>query len=161
MTYLHFPRTVQIHCKIFLNNASTKIPNYGRTLRLYANIRGLLRDGKHSRYIFMHLPLSEVLMRIMQELRPQDSIPFLRRVSTDLQRTDVAKLLAHVGVPIVEASTSEATPQEVSRPPTRRPSIVPVSALPDETTFTPRDHTFIKTTFGKREFTATFKLECL
>jgi len=101
-------------------------------------------------------------MKILQELRPQESIPFLRRVSTDLQRTDVTKLLAHVGVPIAEAPASEAVPQEeVSRPPTPRPSIVPVPTLPDETTFTPRDHTFIRTTFGKREFMATFNPECL
>lgn len=36
----------------------------------------------------------------------------------------------------------------------RRPSIT----IPDDTSFIPRDHTFIKTTFGKREFTTTAKL---
>ncbi|KAL4065848.1 Pkinase-domain-containing protein [Scleroderma citrinum] len=84
----------------------------------------------------------------LKELRPQDSIPFLRRVSTDLQRKDVSKLLAHINLPVAETSAPEATPQE-EVPSRRRPSIVPVTPLSDDTPFTPRDHTFIKIMFGK------------
>ncbi|KAG6332197.1 hypothetical protein ID866_6890 [Astraeus odoratus] len=84
----------------------------------------------------------------LKDLRPQDSIPFLRRVSTDLHKADVTKLLAHVDVPIIEAPASESASQELPTPVKRRPSITPTS-LPDDTSFTPLDHTFIKTTFAK------------
>ena len=88
---------------------------------------------------------------VHQELRPQDSIPFLRRVSTDLQKTDIAKVLANIDSPIDEAPPPE--------PPAREePSVLQqsfpfgsISPLPDDTQFSPRDHTFVKTIFGKRK----------
>lgn len=87
----------------------------------------------------------------LKELRPQDSIPFLRRVSTDLQKTDAAKLLAQIGSPIVERLVSEIPAREESPNPSskRRPSLKPISPLPEDTCFNPRDHSFVKTTFGK------------
>ena len=84
----------------------------------------------------------------LQELRPQDSIPFLRRVSTDLQKTDVAKVLAHIDAPIKEAPSSEPPTGEE---PQQSVTFGPVSPLPDDTPFSPRNHTFVKTIFGKRK----------
>ncbi|KAG1860705.1 hypothetical protein DFJ58DRAFT_657665 [Suillus subalutaceus] len=79
----------------------------------------------------------------LKELRPQDSIPFLRRVSTDLQKTDVA-FLASMDINRIESPFSVASVQEeTSKSPRRR-----LSSGPD-TPFTPRDHSFIKTTFEK------------
>ncbi|KAH7890826.1 hypothetical protein F5I97DRAFT_1975393 [Phlebopus sp. FC_14] len=87
----------------------------------------------------------------LKELRPQDSIPFLRRVSADLQKTDIAKLLVAVDTPILESPTSEITAQESSRSPTdrRKLSFGPTSPMSDDPLFSPRDHSFVKTTFGK------------
>ena len=87
-----------------------------------------------------------------QELRPQDSIPFLRRVSTDLQKTDVAKVLANIDSPIKEAPSSDPPAGEEPSIPQRGLSFGHVSPLPEETSFSPRDHTFVKTIFGKREY---------
>ncbi|KAI6114854.1 Pkinase-domain-containing protein [Pisolithus croceorrhizus] len=87
----------------------------------------------------------------LKELRPQDSIPFLRRVSVDLQKTDAAKLLAQISSRIVETPVPEILAQEESpKPPSKRhPSLGPISPLPEDTSFNPRDHSFAKTTFGK------------
>lgn len=90
----------------------------------------------------------------LKELRPQDSIPFLRRVSTDLQKTDVAYVasmsmdITRIESPFSVASVQEEPPKSPGR---RRLSSGPSSpiSLPDDTSFTPRDHSFIKTTFGK------------
>ncbi|KAG2075689.1 Pkinase-domain-containing protein [Suillus decipiens] len=91
----------------------------------------------------------------LKDLRPQDSIPFLRRISTDFQKTEVA-YLASMDINRVESPFSESVAsvqEEPSKSPRRRLSSElssPIS-LPDDTPFTPRDHSFIKTTFGKRE----------
>ncbi|KAI6126396.1 hypothetical protein EV401DRAFT_1885559 [Pisolithus croceorrhizus] len=81
----------------------------------------------------------------------KDSIPFLRRVSVDLQKTDAAKLLAQISSPIVETPVPEILAQEeLPKPPSKRhPSLGPISPLPEDTSFNPRDHSFAKTTFGK------------
>lgn len=85
---------------------------------------------------------------VHQELRPQDSIPFLRRVSADLQKTDAAKVLAQINSPIMEApSTGPLTAEEPS--PQQNVSFGPVSPLPDDTPVSPRNHNFVKTIFGK------------
>lgn len=89
----------------------------------------------------------------LKDLRPQDSIPFLRRISTDFQKTEVA-YLASMDINRVESPFSESVAsvqEEPSKSPRRRLSrelSSPIS-LPDDTPFTPRDHSFIKTTFGK------------
>ncbi|KAF8141536.1 hypothetical protein EV363DRAFT_22474 [Boletus edulis] len=85
----------------------------------------------------------------LKELRPQDSIPFLRRVSTDLQKTDVAKLLAHIDSPIKEVPLSEPPTAEEPSITQQGLSFGPISPLPDDTSFSPRGHTFVKTIFGK------------
>ncbi|CAL1715053.1 unnamed protein product [Somion occarium] len=81
-----------------------------------------------------------------KDLRPQDSIPFLRRVSADMQKSEAIRYLAQIEMPDPNRSTPEhrqrldsATP---SSPPRRR-----LSNDPDS--ISPREHSFVKTTFGK------------
>ncbi|KAG9313050.1 Pkinase-domain-containing protein [Chiua virens] len=85
----------------------------------------------------------------LKELRPQDSIPFLRRVSADLQKTDVAKVLAQVESPIMETPSSEPGAGHEASAPQQSLPFVPSSPIPDDTSFSPRNHTFVKTIFGK------------
>ncbi|KAG0709376.1 hypothetical protein DFH29DRAFT_1027639 [Suillus ampliporus] len=87
----------------------------------------------------------------LKELRPQDSIPFLRRVSTDVQKIDIA-YLASMDTSRLDSPVSVASVQEEpSMSPRCRVSSGPTSpmSLPEDTPFTPRDHSFITTTFGK------------
>ncbi|KAG8221003.1 Pkinase-domain-containing protein [Butyriboletus roseoflavus] len=85
----------------------------------------------------------------LKELRPQDSIPFLRRVSADLQKTDAAKVLAQINSPIMEAPSSEPPMAEEPSVPQQNVPFGPASPLPDDTPVPPRNHTFVKTIFGK------------
>lgn len=87
---------------------------------------------------------SPLALTVIQELRPQDSIPFLRRVSVELARSEAGRSLSvdtrrgalldspRIGDDFL--SRSPATPQ------------VPLS--PDSVEGS-RQHSFIKTTFGK------------
>ena len=94
------------------------------------------------------------VLQQLQELRPQDSIPFLRRVSADMQRSEVIRYLADI-----DKQPSEPAPSE------RRMSLVQISkpvsspAIPiinsGEVGFSPREHSFVKTTFGKRKLPPT------
>ena len=82
-----------------------------------------------------------------KEIRPQDSIPFLRRVSADLQKSEAIKYLAKIEMHErheVERSTPEGTPPVagVAQVIQRRLSNDAIS---------PREHSFVKTTFSKRE----------
>ena len=76
-----------------------------------------------------------------KEIRPQDSIPFLRRVSADLQKSEAIKYLAKIEMAEPERSTPEGTPS-ITAPIHRRLSNDAIS---------PRDHSFVKTSFGKRK----------
>ncbi|KAF9482547.1 Pkinase-domain-containing protein [Pholiota conissans] len=82
----------------------------------------------------------------LKELRPQDSIPFLRRVSTDLHKQDAVHYLAQLDIPDSPISGSPAG--QIS-PIARRTSAASVRPL-DNNDFAPRDHSFVKTTFSKR-----------
>ncbi|THH32473.1 hypothetical protein EUX98_g1723 [Antrodiella citrinella] len=83
-----------------------------------------------------------------KDLRPQDSIPFLRRVSADMQKSEAIRYLAQIEMPDPppERTPPEARPRldEVmsGSPPRRR-----LSNDPDP--ISPREHSFVKTTFGK------------
>ncbi|KAF7308545.1 Cell division control protein [Mycena chlorophos] len=79
-----------------------------------------------------------------KELRPQDSIPFLRRVSADLQKSDAARFFAQLDVP---ESPIEGEEHVSSSPPGRRVSFS--SRPPLDTEISSRDHSFVKTTFSK------------
>ncbi|KAJ7224296.1 STE/STE11/cdc15 protein kinase [Mycena pura] len=76
-----------------------------------------------------------------KELRPQDSIPFLRRVSADLQKSEV-RFNAHLEIPDSPVDSEEHVS---SSPPGRRVSF----SRPIETDISPRDHSFVKTSFSK------------
>ncbi|KAF7308778.1 Cell division control protein [Mycena kentingensis (nom. inval.)] len=78
-----------------------------------------------------------------KELRPQDSIPFLRRVSADFQKSDAVRFLSQIDLP---DSPHDSEEQISSSPPGRRISF---SSRPIDTDISPRDHSFVKTTFSK------------
>ncbi|KAI9509766.1 hypothetical protein F5148DRAFT_1282610 [Russula earlei] len=89
-----------------------------------------------------------------KDLRPQDSIPFLRRVSADLQKNDAARhLIANLDPPLPEFARDEVAP---SSSPGRRsfttasPGIpIPEAPQAEPDIFDMREHTFVKTTFSK------------
>ncbi|KAI0953922.1 hypothetical protein AcV7_007316 [Taiwanofungus camphoratus] len=85
-----------------------------------------------------------------KELRPQDSIPFLRRVSADFQKNEAIRHLANIDMPDSDRSTPEQRPRldEIiaGSPPRRRLSNDPESTSPSTS---PREHSFVRTTFGK------------
>lgn len=88
----------------------------------------------------------------MQELRPKDSIPFLRRVSADLQKSEAVRFLSQVDMPdtptVDEHATDETPLHSPPRSPRRRSNS---SARPlADNDISPREHTFVKTTFSKR-----------
>ena len=77
----------------------------------------------------------------LQDLRPQDSIPFLRRVSADLQKSEAFRYLAKIEMPEADRSTPDLPPGSPAR---KRLSS-------DVETISPREHSFVRTTFGKRK----------
>ncbi|CAK5267814.1 unnamed protein product [Mycena citricolor] len=77
------------------------------------------------------------------KLRPQDSIPFLRRVSVDLQKSDAVRFLAQVDM---SESLVDAEGLISSSPPGRRISL---TSRPMDQDIVARDHSFVKTTFSK------------
>jgi serine/threonine protein kinase len=84
-----------------------------------------------------------------QDLRPQDSIPFLRRVSADVQKSEAARYLD-----IIESPTSEqfhGTEEGIGgSPQKRRFSNGPGHRGTTESEpVSPREHTFVRTTFSK------------
>ncbi|KAF8202162.1 hypothetical protein BJ912DRAFT_431034 [Pholiota molesta] len=84
----------------------------------------------------------------LKDLRPQDSIPFLRRVSTDLHKSEVVRYLSQLDIPDspISGSPKRLEGGKIS-PVARRTSAASVRPL--ENDFAPRDHTFVKTTFSK------------
>ncbi|KAJ7180664.1 Pkinase-domain-containing protein [Mycena filopes] len=78
-----------------------------------------------------------------KELRPQDSIPFLRRVSADLQKSEAVRFLAQIDMP--DTPTEE---EHVSGSPPRNRR-VSLSSRPMDQDLHPREHSFVKTTFSK------------
>ncbi|KIM44724.1 hypothetical protein M413DRAFT_25159 [Hebeloma cylindrosporum] len=84
----------------------------------------------------------------LKELRPQDSIPFLRRVSTDLHKSDAVRYLSQLEIPESPISASPKR-DDVGKitPIGRRTSTS--SVRPVENEFSPREHSFVKTTFSK------------
>jgi serine/threonine protein kinase len=89
-----------------------------------------------------------------KELRQQDSIPFLRRVSTDLQKAPaIARYLAQVDVtPRSDGGSSD----EGNKPQMKRNSNATSAGrspfMDNESIMGPREHSFVKTAFGKREY---------
>ncbi|KAL0065795.1 Protein kinase of the Mitotic Exit Network [Marasmius tenuissimus] len=80
-----------------------------------------------------------------KELRPQDSIPFLRRVSADLQKSGAVRYLAQIEMP---DSDHRADDLVSGSPPRRRISNTSMRPSMDSE-ISPREHSFVKTTFSK------------
>ncbi|RDB20820.1 hypothetical protein Hypma_012023 [Hypsizygus marmoreus] len=85
-----------------------------------------------------------------KELRPQDSIPFLRRVSADLQKSEVVRYLSQID--ITESPTTQAFTRVednvYAAPLGKRTSDASILPLADND-ISPREHSFVKTTFSK------------
>lgn len=91
-------------------------------------------------------------LSVIQELRPQDSIPFLRRVSADFQKSDFVRYLSQLDTSdssLVSASPRHKEEFGMISPTGRRTSH---SSVPLDNDISPREHSFVKTTFGKRKF---------
>ncbi|PFH51771.1 hypothetical protein AMATHDRAFT_58237 [Amanita thiersii Skay4041] len=85
-----------------------------------------------------------------KELRPQDSIPFLRRVSADLQRSDAVRLLAQMDMPEPSPKEDVEHPEStVQSPPAEQRFSTKSVRPPGDSEFVPREHSFVKTTFSK------------
>ncbi|KZT71958.1 hypothetical protein DAEQUDRAFT_80217 [Daedalea quercina L-15889] len=100
-----------------------------------------------------------------KDLRPQDSIPFLRRVSADyhVQKADIMRYLAGVQMP--ERPESDRSSPALSSSPDRRSRLdgspaprrlsndpAPRRLSNDPEHVSPREHSFVRTSFGKRKF---------
>ena len=102
-------------------------------------------------------------MDVLKDLRPQDSIPFLRRVSADLQKNGVARhLIANLELDSpVPQYAFDGDMAMLSSSPGHRSFTGSASPVPPEVPqtdadlFEIREHTFVKTTFSKRAFPAT------
>lgn len=91
---------------------------------------------------------------IVQELRQKDSIPFLRRVSTDMHKSSAGAMrtLAQLDIPATEVAPSDDG-LSAMKSPGRRYSNGPASPRPsmrEQDSIVPREHSFVKTHFGKR-----------
>jgi hypothetical protein len=92
-------------------------------------------------------------MFAFQELRPQDSIPFLRRVSADFQKNEFARFLSQLELSESPVSDNRLDDLANGSPPRARrvsSSLFPLNLSQDDDAISPREHTFVKTAFGKR-----------
>ncbi|KAN0138121.1 Protein kinase-like domain containing protein [Lactarius tabidus] len=84
------------------------------------------------------------------DLRPQDSIPFLRRVSADLQKNGVARhLMANLELDSPVPQYTLEKDMAIASP------VPPEVPQTDADLFEIREHTFVKATFSKRTFPST------
>lgn len=99
-------------------------------------------------------------LKYLQELRPQDSIPFLRRVSTDYQKSsDAMRYLSQLGENDVhEEQPISSSPPKHRHSASSQPHRQSASSQPSNSNsnnnsdISPRDHNFVKTTFSKRQW---------
>ncbi|KAH8996588.1 hypothetical protein EDB83DRAFT_2534349 [Lactarius deliciosus] len=95
-----------------------------------------------------------------KDLRPQDSIPFLRRVSADLQKNGAARhLMANLEldsqIPVYAGQQFDGDMAMLSSSPGHRSftgsasPVLPEVPQSEVDLFEIREHTFVKTTFGK------------
>ncbi|KAF8630155.1 hypothetical protein AX15_003105 [Amanita polypyramis BW_CC] len=87
---------------------------------------------------------------IHKELRPQDSIPFLRRVSADLQKSEAVRYISQAEMPGVSSleNVSRSEGSGATQPPIEQARLPSVRQL-GESDISPREHSFVKTTFSK------------
>ena len=84
---------------------------------------------------------------LSQELRPVESIPFLRRVSLDIARSDAGR--SHSLGEKVAPSSPRITESPRDAGGLRSLTLSPTPTSPSSEDFPPRAHSFVKTTFGK------------
>ncbi|KAH9940903.1 Pkinase-domain-containing protein [Epithele typhae] len=85
----------------------------------------------------------------LQVFRRQDSIPFLRRVSADMQKSKVIRYLADIEKQVSDpAPADRRTSFELPSPSVQSTPGRPRMSNSGES-FSPREHSFVKTTFGK------------
>src|SRR5882762_6747248 len=96
-----------------------------------------------------------------QDLRPQDSIQFLRRVSTDFQKSDALHFLSQIDASLVHSSFEDLPRPEMIAgtppPPLSAQRVLHDHAPPDH--MSPNDHSFVKTTFSKCECSTYFIIQ--
>ncbi|KAG6821432.1 hypothetical protein H0H93_010156 [Arthromyces matolae] len=100
--------------------------------------------------LFQH-PWLEHNWGIDKELRPQDSIPFLRRVSADLQKSEFVRYLSQLETP--DFLSADNVGQGGPSPLGRRISDASIRPSPlVDSDISPSEHQFVKTTFSKRQY---------
>jgi serine/threonine protein kinase len=88
-----------------------------------------------------------------QELRPQDSIPFLRRVSVELAKSEGRGLTVDTREPISLTDSPRESSEVGNRTPASSSQPAPLSPISPASPDGPvRNHSFIKTTFGRGKF---------
>ncbi len=90
-----------------------------------------------------------LLVNVFQELRPQDSIPFLRRVSVDLQKSEAASQV-EMPDPSVPDNALRSKETSTTQLPLERHLSTSTPHPLSESDISPREHSFVKTTFSKR-----------
>lgn len=93
----------------------------------------------------------------LQDLRPQDSIPFLRRVSTEIQKSsEMVRYLSKLPdsptaseFPFLRDAAGSPPPISPSSPVGRRTSNTSIRPVPLDPEHSPGEHSFVKTTFSK------------
>ena len=104
-------------------------------------------------WIYLLCRDANAYLSVIQELRPQDSIPFLRRVSADFQKSDFVRYLSQMDMSdssLVSVSPRHKDELGMMSPTERRTSHSSIPPLDND--ISPREHSFVKTTFGKRKF---------
>jgi len=146
-----FPKGALHYCRIFLHNVSTRILLNDLVPTSSVNIRGSRRIGVLTRYDCSDISDLLLLMPVcLQELRPQDSIPFLRRVSEGLQKSEAVRFPSQTEMPEVSLSESPRRVNDIiSELPLSHQSSDSSTLAPDDN-IPPLEHSFVKTTFSKR-----------
>jgi serine/threonine protein kinase len=91
--------------------------------------------------------------QFLQELRPQDSIPFLRRVSVELAKSEGRGLTLDTREPISLTDSPRQSNEAGNRTPVSNSQHAPLTPLsPNSPDGLVRNHSFIKTTFGRGKF---------
>lgn len=99
---------------------------------------------------------------LLNDVRPQDSIPFLRRVSADFNKPETARYLSSIDFSKADSQTADSSRSDVlsstpqggislpGSPLRRNLSSGPVSSWGLDSETSTREHSFIKTIFSKR-----------
>lgn len=137
----------------FLTQCFNKDPSKRPSAELLCEHRWLKKNwGAHKVWFVCMSSSTGINWWTFQELRPQDSIPFLRRVSADLQKSEVVRYLSQIEMP--ESPASEGFSYHGDDLATASPPAHHAHALQSmaDNNISPREHSFVKTTFSKRTY---------